>query len=742
MSGIILTSASQNPFTNTGTIQGYGYGVLADNIPGLQWNITNSYGAVISTNGKYGVGVSMTQGTLNNAGYIASSGVDGVGASVSYGAVNNSGFIYGGFAGVGVQMISGVVNNSGYIYGGVYGVTDFFTGTINNTGNIYGPGAGVKLSSGGRVVNGYAGRNFLNPYIGIVGATGVEIHDHTGTSTVANFGVIGGGLMGVAGLGGVYVDGDAAIVNGSPHNHYAAIAGYGESAIKGVDGDIHVYNYAAIRSDTTIAVSLASGFVDNIKHGAIGGGHGGVLITDGSMTNEGDVNGGSWFGVDLGAGQLINHGGIYGNSDGVTLASAGLVANYGTIVGGSQNASVYFDGVRLAQGGTLINKGLIQGPVGVHINGGTLDNAGTINGVFGAAVIFYGSYNRLILHAGAQINGGALAQIGPGNILELASTPHGSAGTITGLGSTIAGFQTVEVYSGGAWTLTGTNSANSTAFLLGKGGELSITGSLYNLGPLTLGGLNLGPNGEVVADGTLSASYEMVMQDRVTLSVANSGVVQIGAGPAGQAGRVTVEKGATIIGSGTIVGAVMDRGLIESKYAPLTITGAVTGAGVIDILSRSAFAVDGKLSASGVTFESGGRETLSLGAPDACTAALSGFGKGDAIDLEGVIGTATSFSSGTLTVTSASGATISTLEFSGPYQSGNFVLGSDGAGGTLITFIPSPPASAPASVHGFIVAMAGLSPAPTAPERAPIGAWRAATPMVSTPRADALAHLG
>ncbi len=39
MTGVHLTSAAQNPFTNIGAISGYGYGLIADTLPAVTWRV-------------------------------------------------------------------------------------------------------------------------------------------------------------------------------------------------------------------------------------------------------------------------------------------------------------------------------------------------------------------------------------------------------------------------------------------------------------------------------------------------------------------------------------------------------------------------------------------------------------------------------------------------------------------------------------------------------------------------------
>ena len=101
---------------------------------------------------------------------------------------------------------------------------------------------------------------------------------------------------------------------------------------------------------------------------------------------------------------------------------------------------------------------------------------------------------------------------------------------------------------------------------------------------------------------------------------------------------------------------------------------------------------------SAVTVLFGNSGTLQLDSPVAFVGTISGFQLGDGIDLRGLTFSAASSTSawtqittgpnasGSLTVTE--GASSVTLTLVGTYTSGNFVVTSDGSGGTLITDPP------------------------------------------------------
>lgn len=189
-----------------------------------------------------------------------------------------------------------------------------------------------------------------------------------------------------------------------------------------------------------------------INEGSITGAYAGILMTDGAVgtvTNSGQITG------------TVSYG------SGVYLHAGGSVTNTtsGSITGG------YF-GVQITTGatGTVTNSGTITGGTGGVFLGNsvnnTLINSGIIIGVSGPAVQFYGSGSDLLeVLPGASFTG--LVEGGTGtNTLELAAGT--GAGTLTGLGTTVTNFNTLEFDSSAQWVLGGN--------ITGLGGASAITG--------------------------------------------------------------------------------------------------------------------------------------------------------------------------------------------------------------------------------------------------------------------------
>jgi hypothetical protein len=81
-----------------------------------------------------------------------------------------------------------------------------------------------------------------------------------------------------------------------------------------------------------------------------------------------------------------------------------------------------------------------------------------------------------------------------------------------------------------------------------------------------------------------------------------------------------------------------------------------------------------------------GTGVLELTHPNAFGGTIEGFSGADRIDLLNIAATSYNFAGGVLTV-KADGSTIARLDFAGSYSKADFALGSDGHGGTNITFV-------------------------------------------------------
>ena len=169
-------------------------------------------------------------------------------------------------------------------------------------------------------------------------------------------------------------------------------------------------------------------------------------------------------------------GTIVGTSSvGIWLDSQGTVANSGLVDG-------QFDGLVMYEGGSITNSAggtIVGGNNGVQFGvydepglQGTFDNAGTVMGNVDFAAT--GGAYRLIAEPGALFEGNIY---GGGGVLELAS--GSSAGTLSGIGSSITNFTSLQFDGGSPWSVSG-NTAGLTAMSaitgLSAGDTIDLTG--------------------------------------------------------------------------------------------------------------------------------------------------------------------------------------------------------------------------------------------------------------------------
>ncbi len=481
-------------------------------------------------------GIYLSPLTITPTGYIAPSnyGVSGVSASIGLGYVLNQGTISGG---TGKQGAAGSAGDTG---GGGVGLT---AGSLINDGTVVGGSGGAGEAGGGHGGYGIDLVGALLTNTGLIagghGGAGFRFGEGTGgtgaileSSILVNAGTITGGTGGAGfGSGGIGL----VLDNGSLVNQGLIAGGAADrgstSAPAGYNGGIGAAVYAGnltntgtisggsgSRGDGAVGLTLAGGSAMN--HGVINGGTGGgnevglvaggagAALSGGSLTNDGVISGGKGgyekfhsgppgAGVTVSGGALTNHGTILGangtpgfrgsGSGGVGVdLSAGSLINDGTIAGGYP--FIFEPGLRYQA----------YGGVGVNFrNGGTLIDGGFITGgtsvaVTADAVDFGNGAARLILDSSAVFIGAVVANAVYSNVLELTSDT--GAGTVTGLGNAVSGFQTVTIDPGASWFVSGNVAGLASGqtidgFTVHDTIELagiSVTGLSYSGGMLTL----------------------------------------------------------------------------------------------------------------------------------------------------------------------------------------------------------------------------------------------------------------
>jgi outer membrane autotransporter protein len=309
---------------------------------GASDNITVTGSGVITAG--MGINNSGNIGTLNNGGAISGSS-DGIvnNAGATIGTLNNSGAISGS-SGINQTGIIGTLNNSGTISSLINAGMNITGGTINalnnNSGGVF-RGAIVGIASTGVVTV------LTNNNGGTISGGTYGINNYLGTiGTLTNNGAI-------AATVGVNGSSNYGIVNTS------TITTLNNSSSGTIHGNYGIYNYKDSQS------------------GSIG--------TIGTLTNAGDIGGGS-YGVlnNTVIGILNNSGTIRGSSYALynaPTASLATFTNAGTIAGTVRN----------------------DAPQDLTINGGTGSTFGTLTGFSGATGILMNTASNLIFGSGNQL---------------------------------------------------------------------------------------------------------------------------------------------------------------------------------------------------------------------------------------------------------------------------------------------------------------------------------------------------
>ena len=443
--------------------------------------------------------------------------------------------------------------------------------TVANYGRIRSTGSnGIDLKDGGLVTNGVGATISGN-------ADAILIGKQTGT-------VINAGTITAAKFEGVYL------------NSYGYVSNASTGVISGADEGVYaankpvtVVNAGTISGSVFQGIYLYNGGAVCNTGGLISGGREGILVTEtsGSVGNSGTIAGNTAPGVYLAAGGTITNsvgGLIEGANDGIYVAlRAATITNNG-VVSGSGNRGV---GITLGGGGTVIN-------------------GGTITGAGGTAILFGGGgTNLLVLDPGFAFGGIVAGSTsgGASNTLELASAS--SVGTVSGLGTAVTNFATLQFDSGARWTAEG-----------------SIAGI-----PGLINGFAAGDTIDVDGFVAVDKSYTgtaLVLTDAasnsVTLGIQGTFTTSDFVLSADNAGGtdVSIPGGDTSVPSETLGGPYSGN---ENSVVPLGGVSVSVGPNADDPLSVTLSVASGTLSAGG---QSGGSITLSGAAPtlDAAFAGL------------------------------------------------------------------------------------------------------------------------
>ena len=275
----------------------------------------------------------------------------------------------------------------------------------------------------------------------------------------------------------------------------------------------------------------------------------------------------------------------------------------------------------------------------------------------------------------------------------------------------------LTVQNGGSVTAGAINFAypETDAYITVSGANSSISAGTLAFGTydnsdilqiVQNGTVSVGSGGLTLNDGTLA--LDSSGQLSTPFIVSQGGAIDALAG--GEAGTVVTIAAPITLGFTTDI----HRGIttLQSEAgATLTVGGAITGAAgtVLDIgggdviLGNAADAYDatrihagqleiaatGAAGAGSLAFlnDAGTSASLVIDAGASFSNIIAGFSNPDSIDLRGfafMIGISDEFSAGTLTL--QNGSATASMTFAGDYVLANFVLQSDGHGGTVITY--------------------------------------------------------
>jgi autotransporter passenger strand-loop-strand repeat protein len=676
---------------------------------GAVWNYGTTIGTVVSSGGSAHVlrTASATVVMAGGAETVASGGRD-VGGRVSGYLANIS--VSGGTSGMtvaggawaaiqsgGITISTTVTNASGYVYSGGKasatvlssgGILEVYSGgTATNTtivdnalvqvtgGSISGTTAVLEgtiiVGAGGKAVNTNLGFfSTLDVYSGgtasNVALTGnfADLEIESGATVAGSIGIaartmitigIGGTAMPAAVISGFDgVDGiDLYDVAYDPKGsvHYSAgkltVSEGGKTYALNVTSSA---DYASgkfyLASDGFSGTNIA--FLNASSHIVSSGqtSHGIAVPGDAYLRVE---NGGTSVAATLsGAGPFMTY--QPSTSDGGTLLvntspqALGLEVNQGTD-----------SGTHVGLGGNLVNAGLsVSATVA---SGGVLF---TVNATVRGAVIATGGieleegYGLPTIASGSIINGGL--QGVAGGAVAIGSVVNSGGELVLGGKANIGG--TLTLLPGGIASATAVN-AGGWQFV-----NLSASASATKI--------NSGGNMVVNSGGTASST---VVKSGGTELVRSGGIDRVSVVSSG--GLEFISSAGTLSGGSVITGGKITVFSGGNVLHGLTISGGTA-------------LVSGTVAAGqAVTFAGPGGK-LAIGSQGVVSAVISGFGTGDRIDLGGFAfsssGVTSSFKAVTSTLTVSSGGKTVNLTLAGSYVASNFALGTDGTGGTLVTF--------------------------------------------------------
>ena len=441
---------------------------------------------------------------------------------------------------------------------------------------------------------------------------------------------------------------------------------------------------------------------------------------------------------------------IQGGGDSASLALTGLVdlsGSYGTgaLTVGSMSGSpdtASFSSGSLALGAdsgvSATSVDIIDGSVSVSGTGASLTDSGAMTigtpqgnnlSIAGQDYSYsYGPAASIIVSSGASLSSASLTvadgslsasdagtSVTIGGSLTLGVTP--SASLVSGNPYYYATSGSLSVSSGAQVSVAGAITADDGAITVSGAGSSLTSAAAATLGlePGYYASANLAASGGgSIQLGNLSIAQLSTNAGSVYVtpyvSVDSSSSIELGSAGGAASGAITIDSGNSITAAMAVqlTGNVVDNGTISESAGVLTINGALSGTGQVQIGANSTVTMDGA-GGTGTVFDfAGNAATLEIGSgsiydystgnytytPYAITSTLSGFATGDGIivdnaQITSAIYTYAGNNTGTLTLFSGS-TVIETLTLAGDYTGQTFFISPTATGGSAISLLANP----------------------------------------------------
>jgi hypothetical protein len=389
--------------------------------------------------------------------------------------------------------------------------------------------------------------------------------------------------------------------------------------------------------------------------------------------------------------------------------------------GGSASVSyVYAAGALLAANLTAGSIVVASGSLGLTGPGSAISVAGTITlgaqSVVGAGVpasFDPGAAAGISLAAGSGMTAGSISVVqgsilvtGPGSSLSVSGLVGLGLSGVAPAGGVSYAFDALGslVVSGG-----GVFAAASFTEVVGSIG-VDGTGSRFSVQTILTLGLAGAGSSLAAANGGAVQADSVVIQAPATsnpgpaavstpsISVDAASAVEVGSGIAA-AGTITIDAGKSIASmtDAAITGAIVDNGVLSAAGGNLTLTGNLSGTGVLQIGHNGLVTMNGTVGARNAIAFTDAAATLVIGTDPVTglaygiAAPVSGFQFGDSIvfrtAVSSVAYSAYAANLGTLTLMNG-GLQVASLTLVGNYTAGSFVLSPTISGGGVVTILP------------------------------------------------------